>query len=158
MRVAAGVLLIITAVINLIASLGYLGGGAVATGVGSVSESAYEASLLEAESSMTAAEAEEYAEVTDGLRSAGGLLLGMGVLLLVSVGVLIAGAVFLFQTKQAKFAMSAGIMALVVEGLGIAISSFGIMNVIGLVAGVLTIIAVRSYPSAAPADEAPAVA
>ena len=68
MRVAAGVLLIITAVINLIASLGYLGGGAVATGMGSVSESAYEASLLEAESSMTAAEAEEYAEAIRGLK------------------------------------------------------------------------------------------
>jgi len=47
MRVAAGVLLIIAAVINLFASLGYLGGGAATTGLSSVGESVIEASLIE---------------------------------------------------------------------------------------------------------------
>ncbi len=41
-------------------------------------------------------------------------------------------------------------MALAAEGLGIAIISFGVMNLIGLVAGVLAIIAARSYSSQAP--------
>ena len=158
MRVAAGVLLIITAVINLFASLGYLGGGAVSSGLGSMSETAIESSMLEADPTMTQAEVDEAVQMTDGLRNAGGMLMGMGVFLLVSVGVLIAGAVFLFQAKQAKFAMAAGVMALVGEGLGIAISSFGIMNVIGIVAGILTIVAVRSYPSASRSDDAETVA
>ena len=145
MRIAAGVLLIIAAVINLFASLGYLGGGAVSTSLGSVSETAIEASMLEADPNMDPEEAAAMAEATGDFRSAGGLLMGMGVFLLVSVGIFIAGAVFLFQSKNAKFAMAAGVMALVAEGLGIAITAFGIMNVIGLVAGVLTIIAARSY-------------
>ena len=147
MRVAAGVLLIIAAVINLFASLGYLGGGAATTGLGSMSETAIESALIE-EGEMSAAEAAEAAEMTSELKGAGGMLMGMGVFLLVSVGVLITGAVFLFQSKQAKFAMGAGIMSLAAEGLGIAITSFGIMNLIGIVAGVLAIIAARSYMSA----------
>ena len=155
MRIAAGVLLIIAAVINLFASLGYLGGGAVTTGLGSVSETAIESSLMSADPSMDPAEAAAAAEVSSDFRSAGGVLMGMGVFLLVSVGIFIAGAVFLFQSKNAKFAMAAGIMALVGEGLGIAITSFGIMNVIGLVAGILTIIAAKSYmtPAGAPQPE-----
>ena len=149
MRVAAGVLLIIAAVINLFASLGYLGGGAATTGLSSVSESVIEASLIE-DGAMTQEEAREAAELTNNMKGAGGMLMGMGVFLLVSVGILIAGAVFLFQSKKAKFAMGAGIMALAAEGLGIAIISFGVMNLIGLVAGVLAIIAARSYSSQAP--------
>ena len=76
--------------------------------------------------------------------------MAMGVFLLVSVGVLIAGAVFLFQSKQAKFALAAGVMAIVAELFGIGLTSFGIMNLIGLVAGVLAVIAARSYQSDAP--------
>ena len=149
MRVAAGVLLIIAALINLFASLGYLGGGAATTGLSSVSESVIEASLIE-DGAMTQEEAREAAELTNNMKGAGGMLMGMGVFLLVSVGILIAGAVFLFQSKKAKFVMAAGIMALAAEGLGIAITSFGVMNLIGLVAGVLAIIAARSYSSQAP--------
>ena len=81
------------------------------------------------------------------------MLMGMGVFLLVSVGILIAGAVFLFQSKNPKFATAAGVMALVGEGLGIAITSFGVMNLIGLVAGVLAIIAARSYSEQSPEPE-----
>ena len=146
MRVAAGVLLILAAVINLFASLGYLGGGAATSTFGDVSESVIEASLIES-GDMTAAEARESSEVSGGMKGAGGLLMGMGVFLLVSVGILIAGAVFLFQSKNPKFATAAGVMALVGEGLGMAITTFGVMNLIGLVAGVLAIIAARSYSS-----------
>ena len=152
MRVAAGVLLIIAAFINLFASLGYLGGGAATTGLSSISESAIEASLIEG-GEMTQEEASEAAGLTSNMKGAGGMLMGMGVFLLVSVGILIAGAVFLFQSKKAKFVMGAGIMALVAEGLGIAIISFGVMNLIGLVAGVLAIIAARSYSSQVPEPE-----
>jgi hypothetical protein len=146
MRVAAGVLLILAAVINLFASLGYLGGGAATTGLSGVSESVIEASLIES-GDMTAEEAREVADVSNGMKGAGGMLMAMGVFLLVSVGILIAGAVFLFQGKNPKFATAAGVMALVGEGLGMAITTFGVMNLIGLVAGVLTIVAARSYSS-----------
>lgn len=146
MRVAAGVLLILAAVINLFASLGYLGGGAATTGLSGISESAVEASLLES-GDVTEEEAREMAEMSSEMKGAGGMLMAMGVFLLVSVGILIAGAVFLFQAKNPKFATAAGVMALVGEGLGIAITSFGVMNLIGLVAGVLAIIAARSYSS-----------
>jgi len=149
MRIAAGVLLIIAAVINLFASLGYLGGGAVTTGLGDIGESAIEAAML-ADGDMTAEERAAAAEFADGMTGSGGLLMAMGVFLLISVGILIAGAVFLFQSKQAQFALVAGIVALVAEVLGMALTSFGIMNLIGLVAGVLTIIAARSYMSQAP--------
>lgn len=147
MRIAAGVLLILAAVINLFASLGYLGGGAATTGLSNISESAMESTMMESDAEMTEEEVREAVEFSGGMKSAGGVLMGMGVFLLVSVGVLIAGAVFLFQSKQAKFAMGAGIMALVGEGLGIAMTSFGVMNLIGLVAGILAIIAARSYMS-----------
>lgn len=150
MRIAAGVLLIIAAVINLFASLGYLGGGAITSGFSNVSETVIESSMTESDSGFTAAEVAEATEIAGGMQAAGGMLMAMGVFLLVSVGVLIAGAVFLFQSKQAKFAMAAGLMAIAAELLGIGLTSFGIMNLIGLVAGVLTIFAVRSYPSDVP--------
>jgi len=153
MRIAAGVLLIIAAVINLFASLGYLGGGAATTGLSSVGETIIESSM-DSGSGLTAQEAAEASEVVGNVRGAGGMLMAMGVFLLVSVGVLIAGAVFLFQSKQAKFALAAGVMALVAEFLGMALTSFGIMNLIGLVAGVLAVIAARSYMSEAPEPEA----
>jgi len=153
MRIAAGVLLIIAAVLNLFASLGYLGGGAATSGLGDLSETAMESSMYEDETGMSD---EEFQDVADSLQGAGGIWMAMGVFLLVSVGVLIAGAVFLFQSKQAKFALGAGIMALVAEGLGIALTSFGVMNLIGLVAGVLTIIAARSYMSQPPSEPAAA--
>lgn len=153
MRVAAGVLLILAAVINLFASLGYLGGGAATSGLSDFSESALEAQMLE-DGEMTAEEASAAADFAGGMKGAGGLWMAMGVFLLVSVGILIAGAVFLFQSKNAKFATAAGVMALVGEGLGMALTSFGVMNLIGIVAGVLAIIAARSYGSAAPEVEA----
>lgn len=152
MRIAAGVLLIIAAVINLFASLGYLGGGAATSGLGSVGDTMIEEQM--AAGGMSAEEIEDATEISSGLQGAGGVWMAMGIFLLVSVGVLIAGAVFLFQTKQAKFALGAGVMALVGEGLGMALTSFGVMNLIGLVGGVLAIVAARSYmsPTAEPAD------
>ncbi len=150
MRIAAGVLLIIAAVINLFASLGYLGGGAATTGLSNIGDTVIQSSMMESDSGFTAQETAQASEMAGDIRGAGGVLMAMGVFLLVSVGVLIAGAVFLFQSKQAKFALAAGVMAIVAELFGIGLTSFGIMNLIGLVAGVLAVIAARSYQSDAP--------
>src|SRR5688572_19388485 len=113
MRTAAGILLILTAVINLFAAFGYLVGGSAAGGLGLVAEKAPEiaqatgAQLTEEERTQMAEGGEE---AKTGLLAAGGLLLAFGLFLLVSVGVLIAGAVFLFQGQNATFVMAAGIM------------------------------------------------
>lgn len=133
MRVAAGVLLIIAAVFNLFAGLAYLGGGGLAAGVGSMDEFGGEAT---------------------GLVAGGAMLMAVGVFLLVSVGILIAGAVFLFQQKKPGFALAAGVMAIAAEVFGILLSSFGIMNILGLVAGVLAIIAAKSYTEGGSEPEA----
>ena len=158
MRIAAGVLLIIAALFNLFASLGYLGGGALSTGAGSFSEAAVEAALEDPSYTMTSAQETAVAEDMSGtLKGMGGLLMGTGILLLVSVGVLIAGAFFLFQRKHAKFVIGAGVLALVCEGLGMAISTFGIMNIVGLIGGIMAIVAAQSISNAPVAEEPIAV-
>ncbi len=133
MRIAAGVLLIIAAVLNLFASLGYLGGGTIAAGVGSM---------------------DEFGADGGALVAGGAVLMAMGVFLLVSVGILIAGAVFLFQQKKPGFALAAGVMAIAAEVFGILLSGFGIMNILGLVAGVLAVIAAKSYTEGGSEPEA----
>ena len=133
MRIAAGVMLIIAAVLNLFASIGYLGFGGAMTGVGSMDEMGADGATLVA---------------------GGGMLMAMGLFLLVSVGILIAGAVFLFQQKKPGFALGAGVMAILAEVFGILITAFGIMNIIGLVAGVLAIIAAKSYTEGGSEPEA----
>lgn len=71
-------------------------------------------------------------------------LMAFGVFLLVSVGILIAGAVFLFQNKKAQFILIAGGMAILAEVIGIFISSFGLTNLLGLIGGILAILAAKS--------------
>ncbi len=148
MRVAAGVILIIAAIFNLLASLVYLGGGAATSSLGNMADSAYVQSQ-----DMTDAEKAELEKITDGAGSSGILMMAFGVFLLVSVGILIAGAVFLFQDKKPQFIMVAGGMAIVAEVIGILITQFGVTNTIGLVGGILAIISAKSMGgAAAPVD------
>ena len=133
MRVAAGVLLIIVAVLNLFASIGYLGFGGAAAGLGSLDEMGSDGASLVA---------------------GGTALMAFGLLLLVSVGILIAGAVFLFQAKKPGFAITAGAMAIVIEVIAIVVTGFGIMKIPGIVAGILAIIAAKSYTEGGSEPEA----
>ena len=139
MRVAAGVILIIAAIFNLVASLGYLAGGAATSGVANMTDSAYMQSQ-----DLTAEEKAEIERVKDEIGGSGVGFLAFGVFLLVSVGILIAGAVFLFQDKKPQFIMVAGGMAILAEVIGILITTFGVTNILGLVGGVLAIIAAKS--------------
>lgn len=143
MRVAAGVILIIAAVFNLMAALLYLGGGAATTGVSSLAESEYMQSQ-----NLTDEQRAEIEKVQDEVGNTGIGFMAFGVYLLVSVGILIAGAVFLFQNKKPQFIMVAGIMAIVAEVIGILITNFGVTNTIGLVGGVLAIIAAKTMGGA----------
>jgi len=149
MRVAAGVILIIAAVFNLIASLGYLAGGAVTSGASSFAESAYVQGQ-----ELTAQQKADIQKVQDEVGGTGIGFLAFGVFLLASVGILIAGAVFLFQDKKPQFIMVAGGMAILAEVIGILITQFGIFNILGLVGGALAIIAAKSMGGAVAPVEA----
>lgn len=150
MRVAAGVILIIAAIFNLVASLGYMAGGAATSGISQMAETEYVQSQ-----NMTSEQKAELEKIQDEIGSSGTGLMIFGVFLLVSTGILIAGAVFLFTQKNPTFILAAGGMAIAAEVIGILLTNFGITNVIGLVGGIMAIIAAKSLKSAqAPIDEA----
>ena len=136
MKVAAGVILIIAAVFNLFAGLAYLGGGAASTGFSKAMNSSH---MEQTRSQMTEEQRAEMDKASDAMGSGGMGLMAFGVFLLVSVGILIAGAVFLFTAKKAQFIMVAGGVAILAEVIGILITNFGITNLVGLVGGALAI-------------------
>lgn len=148
MRTAAGVLLIVTAVINLGAgvSYGFLGGMAGALGsVGEqVSSSAEEEATTEEES-----EAASQAKEASGLvKMFGGAIVVFGIALLALAGCEIAAAVFLFSAKKAMFIM-------VVAGIEIAASLLTGIQVggwifpgVGIVSAVLAILAAQEIGKA----------
>jgi len=144
MRVAAGVILIIAAIFNLLAALLYLGGGAATTAVSSHAESAYSQSQ-----DLTDEQRSELERARDEVGATGIGFMAFGVFLLVSVGILIAGAVFLFQDVKPGFIMVAGLMAIIAEVIGALVTSnFGVTNIIGVVGGLLAIIAAKSMSGA----------
>ncbi|MFK8010667.1 MAG: hypothetical protein AB8B80_01415 [Marinicellaceae bacterium] len=144
MRTAAGVLLIIAAVFNLVASLGYLAGGGLATAVGSDGmNEVMNVAQQQSGQQMTAEQKEQADKIRSEAGSTGMGLMAFGVFLLVSVGILIAGAVFLFKNQKAQFIMVAGGMAIAAEAIGSMISTFGVTNIIGLVGGIMAIIAAK---------------
>ncbi|WP_154222934.1 hypothetical protein [Marinicella rhabdoformis] len=139
MKVAAGVILIIAALFNLFAGLAYLGGGAATSGLSGAVNSEYVQ-----QNEMTSEQRAELDRVTKEVGSSGMGFMAFGVYLLVSVGILIAGAVFLFTNKKPQFIMIAGGMAILGEVIGILITAFGITNIVGIVGGVLAIICAKS--------------
>lgn len=144
MRTAAGVILIIAAVFNLVASLGYLAGGAATSAIGSGMSEVATQMQTETGSQMTAEQKAQMEKFQDEVGGSGIGFMAFGVFLLVSVGILIAGAVFLFQNKKAQFIMIAGGIAILAEVIGILITKFGVTNIIGLVGGIMAILAAKS--------------
>ncbi len=144
MRTAAGVILIIAAVLNLMASLGYLAGGGAATALGSGMSDIAIMAEKESGNQMTTEQKAAINKIQEESGGTGIGLMAFGVFLLVSVGILIAGAVFLFKNTKPQFIMIAGGMAILAEVIGALISSFGVMNILGLVGGIMAIIAAKS--------------
>lgn len=141
MRIATGVLLIIAAVFNLFGSFGYFAGGGLASAGSDITTEL----TTQMANTATATEEEKLAlqqssEMMDSMSNNSALWTAMGVLMIVSVGILIAGAVFLFMNKSPTFILVSGGVAILVEVLGIVLIAFGIMNIIGLIAGVLAIV------------------
>ncbi len=100
MRIAAGVILIIAAVINLVAAFGYFAVG----GVGKIAAMGAEEAKKDPSATADTKEAAAKADAAmKQLGTSGGALMGFSVYLLVTVGTSIAGAVCLFRRKAAKF-------------------------------------------------------
>ena len=151
MNIAAGVLIIIAAILNIMGGCTYAVGGALAGGVGEMgSELATGLEEMEAEAGEGGEEGSaKVAEGSEDLKTAGAGLTLWGYALFAIAGIMIAGAVFLFQKSKAVFVIVTGVLAIGAEVGGILITQFGVMNVCGLVAGVLAILAARSFPTSA---------
>ncbi|MFP6901547.1 MAG: hypothetical protein VCA36_11425 [Opitutales bacterium] len=128
----------------------YAVGGALAGGAANMMDEAAKG-VGDIEGEEAAAVDAELQDGADSVKATGAGLTFFGYSLFVIAGIMIAGSVFLFQKKKAGFVLLTGVLAIGAEVGGILIIQFGVMNVIGLVAGVLAIIASRSFPSAASA-------
>ncbi len=154
MRIASGVVLIVAALFNLIAAFGYLAGGAASQGMSSAVDSAYVQEQMGG-SQLTDEQQAQVDRIKADAGATGVGLLAFGVFLLISVGVLIAGAVFLFTGKKATFILAAGGIAILAEVIGVLITGFGVTNLVGLAGGAMAIFAARSMgavPTLAPAS------
>jgi hypothetical protein len=144
MRIVAGIILIIAAVINIVAALGYLGGGALSSAGGS---SALSKALAEEarKGGQTPEETAALAKIQQASDKApsGTALMGFGVFLVVTVATSIAGAVCLFRGKAAKFIILAALLAAGAEIGGIMITRFGYANIAGLLGAALALVSVR---------------
>ena len=132
MRIAAGIFLIITAIINLIGgALAFLGGGAMSVGASAAEELQAQGGAVDAAAQANLAEAS----------ATGGAILGLGIFLLVVSLFQIVGAVQTFRTKAATLVMVVGVLSLIAEVAGIVVVKFGVMNIPGIIAGALAIVA-----------------
>jgi hypothetical protein len=154
MRTAAGVILIVLAVINLFSSLFYFGLG----GAGKLTAMAAEQSQREGYD--VPPESQRSAEVLkDAPRQLGttaSALLGLAVLMLVTVGTSIAAAVCLFRRRAAKFVVAAAALVVAAEVLNMVLVRFGWGNAPGLIAAIFAVLGARSISMAnKPMDVAP---
>jgi hypothetical protein len=172
MRVAAGVILILAAVVNLFGALGYFASGAVVGGAGKLTTALEEESRKQGRE-LTEEQKASFAQLNDAsgkMKNVAGPLMGFGVFLFVTAGTSIAGAVCLFRRKAVKFIMVACGLAIAAEVLsGVIVGAvvgvpigFGkvITSSLGLLGGILGIVAARQIAamSAAPAAAPPPVA
>ena len=151
MRIAAGIVLIIAAVINIFAALGYLGGGALSSAGGSAfSKALQEEAAKSGRSADEAAALAKIQQATDKAPS-GSVLMGFGAFLALTVATSIAGAVCLFRGKAGKFIMIAAVLAAGAEIGGILITRFGLTNIAGLAGAALALLSARAIMAKAAA-------
>lgn len=146
MRIAAGVLIIIAAVIDLIAGIGYAFVGGVAAGGSNILQQA--AQKAQQKDDPNAKKIQEAASKVGDIGTAvGGGLMAHGFFLLAMCGLGIAAAVVLFREKAATFALSVGVLQLVAEAIGLVLTSFAsiIFTIPGILAGIFVIIAALGY-------------
>ncbi len=139
MRIAAGVFLIIAAIINLLAAFTYVAGGAVVSGAEGLSEAMQEQAAATGEG-ITPEQQAEFDSAMDEAPSGGGML-ALGGFLFVVLVMQIVGAVQAFRSKAAMLVMVVGGLSILAEVWGAVVAGFGIGNIIGLLAGILAIVA-----------------
>jgi hypothetical protein len=149
MRIIAGVFLLLASLVNGCSGCSYVAGGALTSGVGSLSRSAATSEFGQQVGSSSALE-------RDGrdLGVAGGALSVFGYFLLLLVGLQIAAAVGLFARKLHVFILLVAALGLAAEAAGIYFAGFGVSNLMGLVGSALAIPAAIALakPSVAAAD------
>ena len=150
MNVAAGVLLIIAAIFNIMAGCTYAVGGAVAGAAGEIG-SEFQKEMEAADPSLANS---EIADNADAAKTAGAGFVFWGFALFGIAGLMIGGAVCSFMKKKKGFVLAAGVLAIIAEVVGIGLTAFGPTNAAGLLAGVFVFVAIRSFPSPAAAATA----
>jgi hypothetical protein len=146
MRIAAGVLLIVAAVFNVIAGSGYaLGGAAASITTDAVAKIGDEAIQSSGAGSAELAKAQE--ELAKAAAQASGMsssLLYFGYFLFLMFVLQIVGGILCFVKKAKVFIIIVGLLSIGAEVGGIVMTAFGWTNIIGLVAGVLAILGALS--------------
>ena len=148
MRIAAGVLIIVVAVFDLLAALGYLGVGALAKTGSRIGEMGAAHGM--ADRPVQERQQAQAAAKTVGV--VGSAAIALGAMFLVMGGLGIACGVVLFTQKAATFALVVGLLQIAAD----AISCFlwftvGPINLLAFVAGFLVIVAALSYQRPVPA-------
>jgi len=166
MRVAAGVLILVVAVLNLLGGCGYAVGGGMIGGSAGVLENMAESEFLkeaaeQSEDPNAAADLAKFRQGAPGLKASGGKLMLWGVFLLVLAGLQIAAGVQLFRAKGAGLIKTAAGLEIVSDVVTVAWFGTFIMAAVGLVAAIMAFTSVKEFsadpaPVAAPApDPAP---
>ena len=160
MRIAAGIVLIVAALMNGCAGVTYAGFGAAANVVGKAGTSlsqAAEAEMAKQGNTMSAKDKAEFEKGMGKLQAAGGGLMFLGIFLFVMLGLQIGAAIVLFMQKAKTFVLVVAVLGILAEVAGMVLtSSFHPLGLIGIVGSVLAFLAARSYAQSAPA--APAAA
>jgi hypothetical protein len=153
MNIAAGVLLILAAIINGCAGSGYALGGAASSAAGVVGNKVGSEIAKQQVQEGKPAESDTTASVqalSTTAKTAGAGLMAFGLFLYAVLGLQIAGAVLLFLKKAKTFIVVVAVLSLLAEVVGGLLTVFGASNIIGLLAGIFALVAIRSYRMAAP--------
>jgi len=158
MKIAAGILLIIVAIINGIAGSGYALAGAVGAAATEINAAVEKEAAKNAEAAGTTeadkAAAEAVKNTQDALKTmdTAGMGAGMkyfGFFLLILAVMQFVASIMTFMSKGAMFLMAIAVLTVAGEVGGVVMSSFGVMNVVGLVAGGLLFVAAMNMKKAA---------
>jgi len=175
MRVAAGVLLIIAAVINLFAGIFYVAGGAVVGGASKFTAMAEEQQRKKGRD-LTDEQKEQFAQLNQAQKQAETdpkvgravrAMMAYGSFLLVTVGTSIAGAVCLFRRRAVKVIVATAVVLLVAEVVGCvtigillgrtALVTKVLFSALGILGGIFALLGARqvSLSNAPPVDDMP---
>lgn len=146
LAIAAGVLMIVVSLVDLVGGYFYALGGAAISGVGAAAE--------QGEFGIVADDAQ--ADVA-AAQSTGTSMQILGYFLMIMFGLGIAAAILLFMGKAAMFVLGVGVLQFIADGASCAmLSHVGVMNILGFITAILVILGALSI-SKRQAQVAPAM-